>query len=555
MRGTLFLFLCLFTINGFGQSSLPTNKAATQATKPASKAQAKRAAADERMMPSNWDGGFYVPSPDVEPDSNRGVYAIWTKDRDELLDLPFLKGGQAAEFWGNLESDEGIYDFSSLDQKLNELAKRNLATTIQVNGNTKPTWLFKKCPYMPKQFGAQVQDTSGTLAYWHPVHQKAYLDFLKAFAEHIRNSPHRQRIIGVRMNFNARGTEGIGIPASMQVRDQWIVPKGVEWVPYSAKSDGEYESKIVDAFIKDFDGVTKVLVRGTVSGGFRERYREQIDSGKLGWFYTGMTAKPPANPAVNFFLDCRSGKTVGYGEPYADSWGYHGNGKPRHDIPAAMVQYWRVLTDLHLGLSFIAVYGDDLGVALDGQHPKKGDQSQLKEPINETLRFAAKYAGYHASPRVSPGAWIAFRQLRANDDRQKLWDAMCNDCTFLMKRLPGKTIANKQTIGSPVERYGMSSRVLPAGESMQLMLDPLFAESIDGKSATLKIIYFDQNEGQLTVECSGEKHTVILGNSGQWKSASFAIPKAEFSKSVQAHILLTAPEKNVTLHMVEVTRE
>lgn len=38
--------------------------------------------------------------------------------------------------------------------------------------------------------------------FWHPRFKQAYLDFIKAWAEHHRHSPYLRNIIGVRMNLN-----------------------------------------------------------------------------------------------------------------------------------------------------------------------------------------------------------------------------------------------------------------------------------------------------------------------------------------------------------------
>lgn len=59
--------------------------------------------------------------------------------------------------------------------------------------------------------------------------------------------------------------------------------------------------------------------------------------------------------------------------------------------------YWRLLSDLNLGFSMIGVYGGDLANA---------DKPECRAAFD----FAARYAGYHASPSVSLGAWVALRE-------------------------------------------------------------------------------------------------------------------------------------------------
>ena len=92
----------------------------------------------------------------------------------------------------------------------------------------------------------------------------------------------------------------------------------------------------------------------------------------------------------------RPGKTVCYAESIADASGKHGDKDPRWCGPE-QYNYWRLLSDLNLGFSMIGVYGADLEQA---NHPE----------FRAAFDFAARYAGYHASPSVSPGAWVALRE-------------------------------------------------------------------------------------------------------------------------------------------------
>ena len=54
---------------------------------PASNGKARTA----MQLPSNWDGGFFQPSPNVKRDPRSGIYAIWFTDAPDVLNLPFVK--------------------------------------------------------------------------------------------------------------------------------------------------------------------------------------------------------------------------------------------------------------------------------------------------------------------------------------------------------------------------------------------------------------------------------------------------------------------------------
>jgi hypothetical protein len=70
--------------------------------------------------------------------SRRGLYAIW--GTSDLLNLPYITGGQVVVQWADLEPAEGTYDFAPLKAAMHALGDR--PATLQVNGNRKPAWLF-----------------------------------------------------------------------------------------------------------------------------------------------------------------------------------------------------------------------------------------------------------------------------------------------------------------------------------------------------------------------------------------------------------------------------
>lgn len=76
-------------------------------------------------------------------------------------------------------------------------------------------------------------------------------------------------------------------------------------------------------------------------------------------------------------------------------------------------EYWRILSDLHVGVTYVALYGTDMQVAMNGKYPtasgsRVGPQYQCE--FNQSFTFAATYAGSpQLSPSEAPGAWIAFR--------------------------------------------------------------------------------------------------------------------------------------------------
>jgi len=188
-------------------------------------------------------------------------------------------------------------------------------------------------------------------------------------------------------------------------------------------------------------------------------------------------------------------------------------------------------------------------------HYTDGKDGMYQSEFTKALEFAAKYAGYHAAPEASPGAWIAFREndtvLAANGvppERRKL-KFFNTDYTFLMERLPGDQSVGQGiiNIGPDNQRFGAWARKLPAGKEIKLALNPTFAASLKG-GAKIRITYLDDGPGGFSVEAGLKAHSVKMKATGRWQTAEFPIvgnsPK----------IALTAGKSPLLLHMVEVVR-
>jgi len=201
-------------------------------------------------------------------DEGAGLYALWyqnTANPEQYLQQPYIVGGQMVYQWKDLEPEKGKYDFSKMAQELDKYSKLKIYTTIQINGNKKPDWLFKEVPYHKQKFSVQVRDEKGSLMYWHPTHKLAYINLLNAFAEFVRNNKNGKYLIGIRQNFNGVGTEHLSIPEENRDLKQWIVPEGTDksitLQAWSDKEADQYEIFVLDNYIQLFDNIVKILVR------------------------------------------------------------------------------------------------------------------------------------------------------------------------------------------------------------------------------------------------------------------------------------------------------
>lgn len=191
--------------------------------------------------------------------SKSGIYVIWYPSKGNVADLylnqPYVVGGQIVLQWRDVEPAQGKYDFTRIDEMLADLEGRGLSTTIQINGNRKPDWLFEKVPYVKERLSHQVASRRGTLMYWHATHRDAYCGMLRALAVNLRGSPFRETILGLRLNFNAFGTEHTFVPPRYRSPDAWTLPTGVDpdtVRPWTQSTVEEYTGAVVDTYIKSF---------------------------------------------------------------------------------------------------------------------------------------------------------------------------------------------------------------------------------------------------------------------------------------------------------------
>jgi len=520
------------------------------------------------------------PDTTTNPDARlpaAGLYAIWYTNHPDVLKLPYISGGQIVLQWADLEPSEGQFNFSALDSQLSDFAKINFKTTVQINGDKKPSWLFQEVPHTAVKLSIQVGDDPGTLMYWYPVYVKAYTEMLAAVAQHLKNSPYLTNVTGIRQNFDAIGTEQINVPAANQALNQWIIPAGVTqgptWTPAIAD---DYQRTVLDAFVNDFSSWVFVFIRSTISDSVISRYLPLIEAGKLGWFQTGSEAEPRGNGGgtggeaaeSRYSKYCLTGETIGYAESMADAWGYHGGTQDTHWASPPQWNYWRLLNDLSAGVSIIAIYGDDLNVALTGKYARGTVSASYKDEFNQAFVFAAKYAGFIAQPQNSPGAWIAFRhsdfnilqknslQLKgyANAAQTAALTQYTDDYTFLIKRLPDKTTA-QTNVGPDDQKYGAWARLLPANETMRLALDDTFAKSLAGKPSTLQITYLDSASGSFITTVSGQTFKTDLKGTGRWQTVSLSLAQTDLVKDNDgAQITMQASGAGIYFHMVEFER-
>lgn len=481
----------------------------------------------------------------AERPAGSGIYVIWYGSNQSLLDMPFVVGGQVVLQWKSVEPSEGAYNFSGINTQLQTLHQKGLKTTVQINGNDKPDWMFDVIPHHPEKLSTQITDPQGTLMYWHPRHEQAYRNMIAAYADFMRTSPYKDAVLGVRMNFNALGTEHMNVPTDKRDLAQWVVPAGgVQGPAFTGSVQDAYRDSIVQAFIDEFVPDTRVFMRNNIDASVIAQHQSLFDSGQLSWFHTSSEMEPRSNNGGQYqtFINyCRSGKTTGYAEPWASAWGIHGGQVDERWCSPPQWNYWRLLSDLHCGVSHIALYAEDGYVGFSGTH-SANPVREYWAPFRSAFEFASLYSGYHATAQDSPGAWVALRE----------GNTLKGDYTFLMSRLSG-TSSEVTLTGPESQPFGAWARLLPQGQSMRFSLDAAFAQSLAGQRAKVAVTYFDQGSGTLTVKAGDRTKSFPLENTGRWRRASFYFQGSTVAGLAGAHVTISG-STNLTLHMIEVRR-
>jgi hypothetical protein len=470
---------------------------------------------------------------EVAPDPARGLYAIWS--RPEISDpLPFLRGDQVRLQWRDVQPSADRYDFRTLDTQLARVAKLGRLTTVQLNANRHPDFLTD---VVPSYKGALKRgETDRLLQYWHPAYVQVYTDLIAAFARAVKSSPYRESVIGVRLNYNAIGTEFLIIRPEERERAQWAAPTGVALAAdWTEEISADYRRQIVATFLRQFNPEVRVLLRtgNPLYAGPDPDIPRLFGAGNVGVFTTASEIEPRLPTWFQgdrpIFLDyCRSGATVGYAESMADATGKHGPAQDPRWCPPAQYNYWRLLSDLNLGFSMIGVYGSDLA---------RADEPEFRA----AFEFADRYAGYHASPSQAPGAWVA---LREGGLRFK------GDYSFLMHRLPGSELKAETNVGPADQRFGAWAATLPAGKSAHFVIDADLARSLEGNPVMVRVIYLDRGKGRFWVARLGDRFQRTLADTGRWKTLNCGLDPI-----IRAGAPISVvTEGDLTLHMIEVAR-
>jgi hypothetical protein len=215
--------------------------------------------------------------------------------------------------------------------------------TVQVNStHGKPGWIWDVVARCGSVNGQAVPQ------YWNPAYLTLQSELVNSLAAAIRAYPHPETVALVRASSNAIGTEltmlprvsctaaapAVTVAAVVADRRPHLLPKRDG--PVRLRHDARHP-------------------RGAARRGVRSRTGAAQLAGPDGAWIMGTASDIDYNPSRDAFdvfahrWD-RAGRTVSYWEPIS----YQG----KHNVVSW--NYWRILLELYKGVSYIAVYGEQI---------------------------------------------------------------------------------------------------------------------------------------------------------------------------------------------------
>jgi hypothetical protein len=472
----------------------------------------------------------------------RGVALIWYGSQDNLSHRDsIVTTGQIMFMWRDFEPVRGKYAFEELDEELEEISKKGLKTTVQINGNVHPDYLFRIVPYLDGVALPGQKDHTigyGPLMYWNETYKERYSALVRALSEHLKNSPHKEIILGIRQSYCAVGTEHHFIPHEYRDSSKWTINRRAFWGgsenDWTEETGDNYKEWALDLFIDEFitnAGLNIFMRASAISDGItKERHLRMVERGELWLFHTSSEPQPrneSKNKQYQVFVDyCKTGMTYGFMESWSmanthsEKWEWT---RTDHPITKAQFNYWTLLCNLHCGATFPAMRPEDLD----------------RPEFSEDYLFTRKYAGFLHAPEEAPGTWIAFRE----------GDFLTGDYNYLMERNPndnGIPVYNADTT-----KYGLWARKYNEKETCRLKIDRDFMMSLgENPYVKVKIRYLDDNKGTIRLRAFTKFMSFEKEGTGEWKLVELSMKVT----NPEPLIDIIALDGSLTLHMVEIER-
>jgi hypothetical protein len=488
-----------------------------------------------------------------------GVYGVWGPS--SFSGYPWLVGAQVYASWKDINPQEGTYNWSGFDNRAKARANAGKLIYLQINSSpSMPSWIFN---HVAK---GNYTNTNGfnPPQFWDPVYINIYKKFIQDYANHIANSSYKDKVVLVRAQFNAWNPEDIDPKGHYSYQDYIPTSSGHRYnVNYTVEIGNNYAREITKAFYDAFTPLGIYVVQKPFGGALRQVHLadEWAEMG-AGLFATNNRPNPSHRLKFEELVkDAQA--TRAFSEDF-----YSSGSSAYKNISRTQFVYWRGLSALHQGCEFISFYGSDV------------TNTSFKYLFN----FINKYTGYYREPEQSPGAWIAFRDIR-NENNSSSWTHLEGDYEFLIEQIePLNTVGlfayshdgDKEVnflnpLGKPTTYLGPDSQKegiwarrtdkSSGNNDFYLDVNNTYAASLSG-NITIRIVYFDKGTGGFNLiykdGSSQEKlKSFSKSNSNTWKEVQVNLDSYRMNNGLSKNadlILNNAGDDDDTFHMVEIKR-
>ncbi|OPZ22945.1 MAG: hypothetical protein BWZ10_00134 [candidate division BRC1 bacterium ADurb.BinA364] len=504
-----------------------------------------------------------------------GIGVVWgNKDESAILRYPYVRFGQGFWLWKDIEPREGEYDWRGLDETLKRYHDLGKKVPLQINMPC-PEWIFDHVASLGTSRGGRAPQ------YWDPVYFEILSRFVRAYADHVGASPHRDAVLFVRMQFNALNTEILSLDSSYLQgtatadRSKWTLPpNGHVYAPdLTREIEVEMVQKITQLYLDSFlpHGIPVALrmdgendLTKSDSGVDGQAIYDRWTADPLAWSMTthyGISLAASVE-SERFKRRCRERGTTGFAEQFArisPGPAQHGaedvERKMRQawlpDAQTGQIQlrsispeqsfYFTMLMLLDWGFHYISVYGVD--------HVWARENADL----TGAMEFVNKYAGWARDPAHAPGAWAALGLFHGRPRGPNLQPSNTNWGFFLTQKDAEKTSRPVFFAGDGSAPQSVWARRIAAPAEFEL--EPAFAASVTGQ-AYLRIIWLDEPGVAFRAAANGK--TLALFESqgtGRWRDDWAAIPRGAFAASANPALLLAPAHGQPVVHLIEISRE
>jgi hypothetical protein len=308
------------------------------------------------------------------------------------------------------------------------------------------------------------------------------------------------------MNYDAVGTEHFGIPESSPARDMttWFAPPhcvqncSAVHLPWSKDGDLAYKQRVLDAHVVAFTPLRKLLLRANIAQDFPNltALTASFEHAALGFFQTGaaMEQDQVFNQRYAVYEKwCLPGHTYGFAEQagfwqYTSTWPRDPSDPDVGLFSKVQFAYWLMLSNMNSGVAASGLHFDPMMLS-----SRADDAARVPldtSAFQRAYSFFDTYAGYHAHPDASPGAWVAFR---GQGDHYP-----AGDFTFLMASDSASAVGVTR-LGSNASAYGAWCKALPPGEALVVTHLLTDGQGQPLPDVTVRVVWYDAVPDNATV--------------------------------------------------------